>query len=153
MLDIARIKRDYAHALRDRCSERRCTLRLDHLSDHIVLKGEEICEDRKMCDSIVFVVNSSVTIGIVELKSKTIHTSEVADKLANSSEIALDIFKKHGDRRTKSEFLHILLYKALDGSESRKLRDRKIKVEGREHDIIPERCGSSFSKIISNHLR
>ena len=149
MLDIASIKRNFAHALRRGCSESSCTLRLDYLSDHIVLNGEVICEDRKMCDCIVFVVNSSVTIGVVELKSRTIHTSEVLDKLTNSSEIALGIFEKYGSRRTKPIFLHILLHKGLDGTERRKLGKTRIKVRGKEYGIITKPCGSFFSTIIS----
>lgn len=149
MLDIACIKGEFAHALRTRCSESSCTLRLDHLSNHVVLNGEEICEDRRMCDCVVFVLDDSVTIGVVELKSRTIHTSEVLDKLTNSSEIALAIFEKYSGRRTKPIFLHILLHKGSDGTERRKLGKTRIKVRGKEYGIITKPCGSFFSTIIS----
>ena len=61
MLDIERIKSDCAHALRRRCSESGCTLRLGGLSSRVVLKGEELYQDRKMCDCIIFIVDDSVT--------------------------------------------------------------------------------------------
>lgn len=149
MLDIDRIKSDLAHALRRRCSESGCTLRLDGLRNRVVLKGEGICQDRKMCDCIVFVPNGSVIIGIVELKGKTVHTSEVADKLTNSAEIALDIFEKYVDRRMKPRFRHLLLHRGLDGSERRKIERRRIKVGGKGYDIITKRCGVRFRDVIS----
>ena len=149
MLDIERIKRDYAYALRSRCSESGCTLRLDRLSNRVVLKGDDICQDRKMCDCIIFITNGSATIAIVELKSKTAHTSEILDKLTNSSEIALDILEKYANRHMKPILLHILLHKGLDGSERRKMERSRIRVKGEKHDIIRKPCGTSLYKIIS----
>ena len=89
MLDLDRIKRDFAHALRPRCSERGCTLSLQGLGDRVVLKGEEISQARQarkppMCDCIIFVVDDSIVIGIVELKSKTVDASQVEKKLVNT---------------------------------------------------------------------
>jgi len=149
MLDIDRIKSDFAHALRRRCSEGGCTLRLDGLTNRVVLKGDGICQDRKMCDCIVFVVNGSVIIGIVELKGKTVHTSEVADKLTNSSEIALSILEKYADWGTKPTIRHLLLHKGLDSSELRKIERRRIGIRGKRYDIIAKPCGVSFSTVIS----
>lgn len=150
MLDIDRIRSDFPHALRRHCSERGCTLRLDGLRNRVVLKGEEICQDRKMCDCIIFVVNSSVIIGIVELKSKTVHTSEVADKLTNSSEIAFGIFEKYADKHTKPRIHYLLLHKGLDPSEHRKIQKRRIEVRGEERNIVTIPCGDFFSRVISD---
>lgn len=153
MLDIERIKSDFAHAFRSRCSESGCTLRLDGLSNRVVLKGEELYQDRKMCDCIIFIVDDSVIIGIVELKSKTVRTSEVADKLINSSEIALDILEKYADRHMKPIFRHILLHKGLNDSERRKIERSRINVRGRKYDIITKRCGTSLYMLISDYKK
>ena len=149
MLDMDRIKSDFAHALRCGCSESGCMLRLDGLRDRVVLKGEELCQDRKMCDCIIFIVDSSVVIGVAELKSKTIRTSAVADKLANGSEIALDIFEKYAGRRMKLRIYHLLLHSGLDSSERRKIERKRIKVRGKGYDIITKPCGVHLSAVIS----
>lgn len=128
-MDIDRIKSDFSHASRRRCSESGCTLRLDGLSDHVVLKGEEICQDRKVCDCIIFVVGSPVVIGIVELKSRTVHSSEIVDKLTNGSEIALDVLEKCIGRQIKFEFYHLLLSQRLDPAERRKIERERSESE------------------------
>jgi hypothetical protein len=155
VLDVNRIERDFAHALRRGCSEKGCRLKLDGLGDHVVLKGEALCQDprerQRMCDCIIFVAGNSVIIGIVELKSKTAHSSEVVDKLTNSSEIALEILRKCVDSNISVEFRHILLHKGLDGTERRKMGKQRIRVRGKggKYDIITKRCGISFSTVVS----
>jgi len=158
VLDIDRIKRDFAHALRRGCFDKGCKLKLDDLDVYVVLKGEAILEDKanrqdppKMCDCIVFVSGSPVIIGIVELKSKTSHSSAVADKFTNSSEIALEILRKCAGSNVNFEFLHILLHKGLDPTEHRKMQKQRIRVRGKggKYDIVTKRCGTSFSSVIS----
>lgn len=160
MLDMDRIKSDFAHALRRRCSERSCILRLGGLGNHLVLKGEELCPDRQsrrlpMCDCIIFVADGSIIIGIVELKSKTADPDQIEKKLINSSRIALDVLDKYLDSRIEPEFYHIVLCKKWRTVEHGAITSRKIKVRGksRKYDIITDHCGSSFSTIISKYKR
>ena len=153
MLDIASIRRNFAHALRRGCSESGCTLRLSNLGTYAVLKGEKICQDRKMCDCIIFVVDGSVVIGLVELKGKTVHASAVVEKLTNSSEIALDILDEYGDKRAENVLCHFVLHRGLDSSERRKIGRSRIRIRGKAYDIKTKRCGTSFSAVISDFKR
>ncbi len=160
MLDMDRIKTDFAHALRRRCSERGCTLRLGGLGNHIVLKGEELCPDRQsrrlpMCDCIIFVADGSIIIGIVELKSRTADPDQIEKKLTNSSRMALDILGKYLDSRIEPVLYHIVLCKRWHTAEYRAITNRKIRVRGRseKYDIITDHCGSSFSTVISKYKR
>lgn len=160
MLDMDRIKSDFAHALRRRCSERGCTLRLGGLGNHIVLKGEELCSDRQsrrlpMCDCIIFVADGSIIIGIVELKSRTADPGQIEKKLTNSSRIALDILQNYIDTRIEPEFYHIVLCKKWRTAEHTAIRNRKIKVRGksRKYDIITDHCGVSLSTVISKYKK
>ena len=125
-----------------------CRLRLNDLSNYIVLKGERICENRKICDCIIFTRDNCIIIGIVELKSKTIHSSEIVEKLTNGSEIALDILEQCSDNHMKFEFYHLVLCKRWHPSEYRVITSRKITVKGKGYDIIPKRCGVPFSEVI-----
>ena len=48
------IKNNFANAIVRRCSERNCKLGLNGLSNYIILKGERVCQNRKICDCIIF---------------------------------------------------------------------------------------------------
>ncbi len=150
MTVISCIKKDFADMVIARCSEVGCKLKLNNLNNHVVLKGENICQDRKICDCIIFVRDNPVIIGIIELKSRNIHSSEIVEKLTNGSEIALDILEKCRDNDMKFEFYHIALCKSWRSSEYRVIKSKKIVVNGKKYDIIPKKCGESFSMLISS---
>ena len=148
MLDIERIKEDYGYALRSECSENKCSLMLDGLSNHIVLKGDAISQDVKMCDCIIFVVDGSTIIGIVELKSKSPDSSEIVEKFNRSTETALAIFEKYGDRRTEFRFCYLALARKWKTPELNHIKRNKITVKGKQYSINTKRCGVSFSDVI-----
>jgi len=149
MLDINCVKSNFTHALETRCSDKGCELKLFGLKNYIVLKGEDLCQSRRICDCIIFKVHSYIIVGIVELKSKTAHSSEVVEKLTNGSNVALDILEKCSDKHMKFEFYHIVLCKRWTSSEYRVIISRKITVRGKRYNIMLKRCGVSFSEIIS----
>ncbi len=150
MTVISCIKKDFADTVIPRCSEMGCKLKLNNLNSHVVLKGESICHNRKICDCIIFARDNPVIIGIIELKSRNIHSSEIEEKLTNGSEIALDILKKYCDNDTKFEFYHIALCKSWRSSEYKVIENKKIVVNGKKYDIILKKCGESFSMLISS---
>ena len=137
------------HAVIARCSERDCKLKLDGLSNYVVLKGEKICRDHKICDCIIYIKKDHIIICMVELKSKTVDSSEVEEKLTNGSVIALDILGRY-DECMKVKFYHLVLSKRWRTSEYRVLTSRKIIVRGKKYDIIPKRCGVSLSEVVSD---
>lgn len=141
------IKNNFTNAIIPRCSEMGCRLRLNGLSNRVVLKGERICQDRRICDCIIF--TGCIIIGIVELKSKTAHSSEIVEKLTNGTEIALDILEMCCDNDMKFEFHHLVLAKKWHSSEYKVITSKRIVVRGKRYDIIPKRCGISFSAVIS----
>jgi len=147
---INRIKIDFSNAIVASCSERGCKLRLNGLSNRVVLKGERICKDRRICDCIIFTRDNCIIIGIVELKSKTIHSSEIVEKLTNGSEIALNILEECSDKRIKFDFYHLVLCKRWHTSQYKVIISKKIIVRGKKYGIIPKRCGVSFSTVISS---
>lgn len=124
-------------------------MKLNGLNNYIILKGEKVCAGRKICDFIIFARNDRVIIGIVELKSKTIHANEIKQKLTNGSEIALDILEKNCGKQIDYEIYHLVLCKSWHPSEYKAITSRKITLKGKKYFIIPKRCGSRFSEIIS----
>lgn len=146
VIDI--IRNNFTDAIIARCSEKGCKLRLNGVGNHIILKGEMICQDRSVCDCIIF--TEGIIIGIVELKSKTAHSSEVEKKLTNGSEIALNILERYSDNDMKFKFYHLVLAKKWHTSEYKVITSKKIVVKGKKYNIIPKKCGISFSTVISD---
>jgi len=150
MAIINRIKNNHINAVIPRCHEMGCHLRLNGSNNYVILKGERMCKDRKICDCIIFTSDNYIIVGIIELKSKTVHSSEIIVKLTNGLKIALDILKECNDNCMMYEFYPIVLCKSWHTSEYRIIIKRKIKIKGKRYNILPKKCGITFSTVISN---
>ncbi len=144
---------EFADKTIKRCSEKGtgCKLKLNTSQEHVILKGEKICSDRKIGDCIIFVnQNNTLIVGIVELKSKHIDASGIEEQLTNGSKSALKMLKKCPDAYNKSEFYPIVLAKGW-GRTSRHavIRNTKIQFGSKKRRIITKKCGDSFLEIIS----
>ncbi len=146
---VSCIKKRFAYAVIKKCSESNCQLKLNGLSNYIVLKGEKICNDRKICDCIIFKENHHIIIAVIELKSKNIRASEIREKLTNGREKGLMVLEKCNDNDT-IDFFHIVLYKNIRVPEYRVIAAEKIMINGKRHPVILKKCGESFSKLISD---
>lgn len=149
---IDSIRADFSDKIIPCCDDNGCTLRLNDLNDYIIMKGERICIDRKMCDCIIFKNNNIIIIGIVELKSKNPHVNDIEEKLNNSSAKAIEIFEQYCERNIKFELCHIVLAKRWKPPEYDLIKSKKIRIRGKRYDIIPKKCGDSFSTLISSLL-
>ncbi len=151
VIDCINIK--FADKKIERCSEKGtgCKLKLNASYEHSIIKGEKICNDRKICDCIIFVnYDNTLLIGIVELKSKHIDASDIKEKLTNGSEIALKILEECPDTCNTSEFYPIVLAKGWGrASKHAMIRDAKIQFGSERRRIITKKCGDSFLDIIS----
>lgn len=149
-LSLKCVHRKYGHAVRERCAEHGCELRLNGLGNHIVLKGESLHTDRRMPDCIVFKTNGRVIIGIVELKSGTVHANEIVKKLTNGTRAALRILEECFDSRTSYTFYHVVLSRRIDrSSEYVKITQGKVRIGKRHYGILPKRCGTQFADLLS----
>jgi len=146
---VQSIKVGFPHAVRARCKERGCELRLRGLKSHVVLRGETLCPDRRMPDCIVFVQGTPAVIAVAELKSRTIDADEIAEKLRNGSEAALRIFEARSQSRGAPSLYHLVLCKGCPTSERKAIRDRRLLIGGRKYDIIVKRCGVSLSTAVA----
>jgi hypothetical protein len=144
---------EFADKTIKRCSEKGtgCKLKLNTSYEHVILKGEKICSDRKICDCIIFVnQNDTIIVGIVELKSKHIDASAIEEQLTNGSKIALKILKKCPDTYNESNFYPIVLAKGWGrASKHAVMKNIKIQFGSERRRIITKKCGDSFLEIIS----
>ena len=63
---LDRIKSNFAEEMVTHCSERSCKLKLVGLGNYVVLKGEKMRGDCKICDGLIFTENADGPIGLVE---------------------------------------------------------------------------------------
>lgn len=143
------IKDRLGYAIVGCCSEKNCEFVLKGLNNYVVLKGEKILQDRKSCDCIIFESSTHFIIGIVELKSKTVHASDILEKLSNSSNSTLKILELCGEVNMDFDFYLIVLAKKWHPSEFKILSNKRITIKGKKYSIILKRCGISFTQIIS----
>lgn len=142
------IKTRYSNAVITQCAEQNCKLDLHGLNDYIILKGEKICIDKKICDCLLFHAKESTIIGTIELKSKTAYANEIIEKLKNGLEFAIKIMVECKCRSKNIKFIPVVLSRAWDSSEYKVLTNRKIEIQGKKRNIFPKRCGTSFLDLI-----
>jgi len=144
---------EFADKTIKRCSEKGtgCKLKLDASYEHVILKGEKICNDRKICDCIIFVNrDDTIIVGIVELESKHIDASAIEEQLMNGSKIALKILEKCPDTYSESNFYPIVLAKGWGrASEHAVMKNIRIQFGSKKRRIITKKCGDSFLEMIS----
>lgn len=143
------IKDRFSYAVIGCCSEKNCELVLKGLNNYVVLKGEKLLPDRKSCDCIIFESDNYFIIGIVELKSKTVHASDILEKLSNSSIPPLKILEQCDESNLDFQFYPIVLAKKWHPSEFKVLSNKRITIRGKKYSIILKRCGIFFTQIIS----
>jgi len=133
------------------CAEgNRCKLKLDGMNERIILKGECLCSNQKICDCFVFVEEVDLGIvALVELKSRSVHASEIEEKLENSLERAIEILDDCGVSVGDVRIYLIVLAKNWRSEEHRKIRRSSIKIRGIEEGIITGKCDNLLRDIIS----
>jgi hypothetical protein len=151
------IKNDFAETIINHCKERKCKLKLVDLNNYVILKGEKVCEkicsECKICDCLLFIVDTDILIGLVELKSKNANASEIEEKLTNGLEIASSILEKCciEHEYVNFDFYLIVLAKSWPHAiELRKIKNTRVRFRGKKYDILPKKCGLSFTELVSS---
>ena len=60
------IEKKYRHAVVSVCCENNCMLRIDAEREHVILKGEKLTRQGKICDCIIFQNDGDSSNGRVE---------------------------------------------------------------------------------------
>ena len=147
-MDILKhLKTQYSHAVQKRCEEEGCKINLSDLKEYIILKGEELNPQKTICDCIIFLKRKTLIVGVVELKSGTTHASEVVNQLKSGLEFVFKNMKGSAVDKVRV----IVLAKKWKKSEYNKITKTKIEIYGKKYPILPKRCGTYFSEIISKY--
>ena len=147
----ARIAKAYPDAVQERCEEHGCSLGLEGLPERVVLKGELVPHQGRICDGLVFVAveERGVALAAVELKSGSYYPEEVLEQLQNGATAGSGIASEQ--QVTISRFLAVLLHRrGSRGStaEFRHLRRAEIEFGGRKQRVTIEQCGACLSELV-----
>ena len=139
------IKNEFHRKLVKHCKERSCKLQMDINSSFVILKGEKIAQNEKICDCfIIFSYNSRILLALVELKNKSIHRNEIEQKFKNSLKYAKELMNKCEIKEKDVDLVLILLKKGIKSSEFQVLRDIKFN----RRKIFIKKCGIKISEIL-----
>jgi len=139
-------------AKRQRCREGKCSLLLEGIGDFLLLKGDVVRTDVKMCDCIIFLDSPSPTIVLAELKGKTVHASEAQEKIQNAAAVAAEITAKCETFRSCSRLLALVLARKWTVSAQKVLGRLRVTFAGRRYRIHHARCGKALSCLLAKFL-
>jgi hypothetical protein len=141
---IDQISSEYDYAVVESCREGGCRLDIDITHHRIILKGEKLCPNQRICDNIIFVENNVIEIILVEFKSRNVNVREVEEKLETCSRKALSVFGEfYGN--TSFSLCHIVISRSWRPHEYRILKSRRLTIEGKRYSISigSENCSLS----------
>lgn len=134
------------------CSERDtgCKVNLSNLK-YIALKGEELVQhSEKICDCFIFDDRNTLTVHLVELKSKSYHASDIREKFENGLKNCLDILKAVDSNNLYRPTL-ILVASAHRPVERRMVRNIPIVFNDEPYHVITKKCGLILSQLKAKH--
>jgi hypothetical protein len=74
---IKKIRKQYSDVIINDCSDEGCKLNLNGISNFVILEGEKTRKEGKRSDRIIFINDKKIQIVILELKNKSVKSSEV----------------------------------------------------------------------------
>ena len=146
MTFITNVKNRYKNAVIEKCRDSGCGLQINKKGDFVILKGEKIVPESKICDCIIF--RNDKKIIIAELKSTSIRVNDVIEKFSNSGKKAREIAADLNNNDTRMYFV-LLAKKYGSNSSTRLLKDVKVEVGSDLYPIIRGRCGDPLLKLIT----
>ena len=135
----------FGDAVRPNCREQGCRLCLTGISNCVVLKGEAVVKDKKMCDCIVIHAAHPPRTALVELKSGNVKHNQVAEKFSN----ALDLVPRAEQVAFGSEKCRLSLLLLVKHRQHRSFyalwRRQKFKIRGAPYTVRVLPCGTELA--------
>lgn len=141
-----KVKKAYKYAVEPTCCESKCKLEMDVKGEYVILKGEKMVTQGKICDCIIFQNNG--TIAMAELKSRSLSVSSIVEKLTNGGNKAVKIATNVGAKRFNLHF--ILLAKSFNNySATHRLNFQKVQIGNMAYRIHRAECNKTISSILN----
>lgn len=127
----------------------RCRINLHGLCC-IVIKGEKHAQNsEKMCDCFIFDDRNTLTIHLVELKSRVSDAYDIKEKFENGLNACSRILKGIKLNEQYTPKLILAAHNYGRHTETKKLQKIQIKFNGKTHHIYLEKCGLKLVSLSS----
>lgn len=135
-----KIEKKYEHAVVSACCENNCKLQIGAEGEYIILKGEKLVTQGKICDCIIF-RNDGTTV-MAELKSSSLAVSSIVEQLTNGGKKAVEIAGKSGVSEHSLYF--ILMAKSFKNYSAKyRLNHQKVRIGEKRYPIRRSKCNST----------
>jgi hypothetical protein len=132
----------------EKCCENDCKFIINSDIKPIILKGEKIFKQKKICDYIIFIDGDIIKFCLAELKSKTSHPSDIEAQLQNGADVIQNILNIINITCLPQNFYPLVLHKGMNNNAWRLLVKIKINVAGRKVPIDIQRCGAKLKSVL-----
>lgn len=142
----SKVKEAYEYAVKPTCCEGTCKLRFNMKEKYVILKGEKLVSQGKICDCIIF--QNDGTIVMVELKSHSLDVSSIVKQLTNGGNKAAKIAIEAGTNEFNLYF--ILMAKSFGNySATSRLNFQTVKVGNKTYPIHRSECNKTMNDILN----
>jgi len=136
-------------AIAQSCKEHRCSLKVDGISNCVIVKPESLGDDgSKMCDCIAFWQRQELVVAVVELKSKAGDARDIVKQLQNGCNRASEWVRSSGEKVDAFNWLPAILAKGWRSLERKVLRNCRVRIGKARLPIMAKRCGTHISQIV-----
>lgn len=143
----------FKNATKKRCSENNCCLRMRGLSNFVILKGESVLPDTKVCDCIIFHDVSIPHLIIVELKRGHVHPSEIKEKFTNTLNWISYTEKQLCSLDDYRVVLLLLHGRGISKSDNASLRAHTFRFKGKRHSLQIMSCHVQLADLYERMTR
>lgn len=142
-MDVDEIARRHPSARAGSCVERGCKLKVGSDSEFLILKGEAVDPNHKMCDCLMF--GSDGKIVLVELKHSVQHVREIFEKFEKSVAASIGIAAEVGSNAS-CVILVLVAKNYRNPIEHNRIAAKRIRHKSVTYRINTGSCGDSVRK-------
>ena len=144
---LRRIHASFGGAERRGCCERGCRLVLGGITDCVVLKGEDIVGDRRICDCVIIHAGIPLRVLLVELKSGGAKPSQIFEKFSNAADLVSQMGRRLFDGEEYDVGILLLVGRRRRQSLYDTCRTREFVVGGKKHAVQVLPCGTHLADV------
>ena len=149
------IRDNYSSLVRRSCQEKGTgnEIKPGKCKNSVVIKWDEYkLAPGSKCDCIIFAEeDGKIILGVIEMKSKTVHVSDVLKQLQACAKAAEDMVLECQGNPQAIEIFPIVTSKKIDRLDKKTLGNNKILFHGKRREIITQKYGLAFMKIVSKN--
>ena len=131
------------------CKDPNCKLNFDSFNDPFIIKGDKYRTDIKMCDCIMFIQKDGIILVCAELKSRTVHVSDVVKKLQNSIDSIRPFLSQNRETLSPRDIHFLVIAIGFNNPVIKSLERKKIRIGNRKLPILTRKCGYSLKTLLT----